>query len=174
MNKLYPFLALIVLGFTVSFAYSAPAASGLDKIAAYAGTWKSQTERFNTPYSKAGKETSTLRNDCWRSGDFYACHQIVNGKSAAMIVFTYDAKNDIYHNYTIPTDDGKAYSGGTLTIKGNVWTFPWEDTEKDKTTYFHNINKFTTPDTIEYRIEFSQDKIHWIVMAKGYEQKIKS
>ncbi|MGH8306955.1 MAG: hypothetical protein ACRER0_01635 [Gammaproteobacteria bacterium] len=172
MNKLYPFLALIVLGFSVSLAYAAPAASGLDKIEAYAGTWKTQTEHFNSPYSKAGKETSTLHNDCWRSGDFYACHQIVNGKSAALIVFTYSGKDGLYHSYAIPANGGDAGLGGELIIKGNIWTFPWDYKDKGKIVYFRVVNIFTAPGAIEYRQEFSNDKTHWTVMAKGHEARV--
>ena len=168
-----PLLSALVLGGGAAATNGQTAAGGgLDKIAVYAGTWKTETEHFPTPFSKAGKESTTLRNNCWRSSDFYACHQIVNGKSAALVVFTYDAKDDIYHSYAIPANGGKAGPGGKLLIKGNVWTFPWEFTDKDKTTWFHVINVFSTPDTIEYRQEFSTDMIHWTVMAKGHEVKI--
>ena len=162
------------LGLTVlTTTTRAAPATGLDVITAYAGTWKTRTEHLNSPYSKAGKETATLKNNCWRSGDFYACHQIVNGKSAALIVFTYDAKHKLYHNYAIPAGGGKAYPGGELFIKGNVWTFPWKYEDKGKTVYFHNINVFTAPNTIEYRIEYSTDRAHWTLMAKGREIKVR-
>lgn len=170
MNRLYSFCALIALVLVTSLANAAPAVSGLDKIEAYAGTWKTEAEHFSTPYSKAGQETTTLKNDCWRSGDFYACHQIVNGKSAALLVFTYDATSGIYHSYAIPANGGEPGLGGELIIKGNVWTFPWQFIDKGKTIYFRVINVFTTPHTIEYRQEYSADKLHWTLMAKGFEK----
>jgi hypothetical protein len=148
----------------------AEAATGIDKISAYAGTWKTETEHFATPYSKAGKESSTLRNDCWRSAGFYACDQFVNGESKALIVFTYNSKEDSYISYPIPTD-GSPASSGKLLIQGNVWTFPWEDKDNGKTVFFHVVNVFTSPGQIEYRQEFSTDNTHWTVMAKGLEKK---
>ena len=38
--------------------------AGIDAILAYAGTWKVHGERFATPFSNAGQEDTTLRNDC--------------------------------------------------------------------------------------------------------------
>ena len=173
MNKCLRAFLLIVLTATASLAYAAPAPAGLDKIAAYDGTWKGETEHFNTPYSKAGHETATIHNDCWRSGDFYVIHQTVNGKPQAVLsVYTYDAKADLYHVYGVPVNGDDPGAAGKLIIKDNVWTFPWEYNDKGKTIYFHVVNVFTTPTTIEYRQEFSADKIHWTVMAKGYEAKV--
>src|ERR1700751_444499 len=76
-------------------------AAGIDAIRAYAGTWKTEMEHLDTPYSKAGKESATLQNDCWMSGEFYACHQIVNGEPKALIVFTYDPNTKTYATYPI-------------------------------------------------------------------------
>lgn len=160
-----PILLLVLLGSAPSFR-----ADELDKITAYAGTWKIQTEHFNTAFSKAGKESSTLHNDCWRSAGFYACDQFVDGESKALIVFTYDAKEGVYRSYPIPSGGGEAGSG-KLIIRGNEWTFPWESTDGGKTTYFRVVNVFPGPDAIEYRQEFSTDKIHWTLMARGSEKK---
>jgi hypothetical protein len=143
---------------------------GINAIQAYEGTWKTEMEHFDTAYSKAGKESSTLQNDCWKSGEFYACHQIVNGESKALIVFTYDPKTKAYTTYPIMLD-GRAAGHGKLVIEGNVWTYPWENTENGKTTYFHVVNTFTTPKTIEFRQEYSTDQKSWTLMAKGTEVK---
>ena len=145
-------------------------AAGIDAIQAYEGTWKTEMEHFNTPYSKEGKESSTLRNDCWKSVEFYACHQIVNGESKALLVFTYDPKTRTYTSYPI-MNDGRAAGHGKLVIEGNVWTYPWEDTENGKTTYFRVVNTFTGPNRIEFRQEYSTDDQNWTVMAKGSEVK---
>ena len=145
-------------------------AAGVEVIQAYTGTWKIQTEHFATRFSKAGTESSTLKNDCWSSAGYFACDQFVNGESKDLIIFTRDPKEDIYHSYSVPADGGEAQSG-KLLIKGNVWTFPWEDKQDGKTIYFHVVNVFTAPGAIEYRQEFSEDQVHWTVMAKGLERK---
>jgi hypothetical protein len=58
-------------------------------------------------------------------------------------------------------------------IEGNVWTYPWEDNVNGTTVYFRVVNVFAAPDRIHYRQEFSVDKTHWTIMAKGTEQKQK-
>ena len=173
MNKHLSIILLIALASIASLAYAAPAPAGLDKIAAYDGTWKGATEHFNTPYSKAGHETATIHNDCWRNGDFYVIHQTVNGKPEAVLsVYTYDTKADLYHVYGIPVSGDDPGPAGKLIIKGSVWTFPWQYTDKGKTVYFRVVNTWSSPRTIEYRQEYSADKIHWSMMAKGYEVKV--
>ncbi len=146
--------------------------TGVEKIEAYQGTWKIETEHLDTRFSKAGKESSTLRNDCWRSAGFFVCDQFVNGESKALIAFTYDPKDEIFHSYSVPAG-GEGGGGGKLVIKGNVWTFPWEQKEDGKTVYFRVVNTFTDAGTIEYRQEFSEDQQHWTVTARGTEKKQK-
>jgi hypothetical protein len=167
---LYATLAAMVLP-CAALAQSSP--SGLDKIMAYAGTWKIQTEHFATEFSKPGKENSQLRNECWRSAGFYACDQFVDGESKALIVFTYDEKENVYYSHAIPATGGAGGGSGKLVIDGNVWTFPWEDKVDGKTVYFRVVNVFTAPDTIEYRQEYSRDNLAWTVNSKGIEKKEK-
>jgi hypothetical protein len=164
MNRLLPFLLFAI------FAHAAEP-TGIEKILAYKGTWKIETEHFKTRFSEPRKESSTLRNDCWRSGGYFVCDQFVNGESKDLIVFTHNAKDDTYNSYSVPSGGGEAGSG-KLLIKGNVWTFPWEDKQDGKTIYFQVVNTFTAPDAIEYRQEFSEDQVHWTVTAKGLEHRL--
>lgn len=144
---------------------------GIDAIMAYSGTWKVQGERFATAHSDAGKEDSTLRNDCWKSGAFVACNQYVNGDSKVLLVFTYHDTDKIYTSYPIPLN-GETVSPGRLQIVGNIWTFPWAVTQGETTIYFHVVNVFTSADHIDYAQEFSTDNVHWTTMAKGSETRI--
>jgi hypothetical protein len=145
-------------------------AGGVEVLSAYTGMWKSEVTSFDTAYSKAGKRSSTLRNDCWRGGDYFACHQIVDGESKALVVFTFDQKNN-YSSYpiTIGTDTVHA---GTLVITDKTWTFPWEISENSKTMHFRVVNVFVTPNTIDYSKEYSEDGQHWVTMEKGRENKL--
>lgn len=137
---------------------------------AYDGVWHIDTQHFATPYSKASHETSILRNECWKSGQYVACRQIVNGDSKALIVFTCkDARN--CSSYQIPPDGGDA-SSGELLIDGNTWTFPWSTSDHGKTTWFRVVNVWSTRDTIEYRQEFSTDQQHWTITASGHETHV--
>lgn len=176
----------LVIGFIIAFAADVTRAqearkppvigqqqptAGIDAILAYAGTWKINGERFATAHSDAGKEDTTLRNDCWKSGAYVACNQYVNGDSKVLLVFTYNDKQKMYTSYPIP-QNGDPASNGKLQIIGNVWTFPWQVTQGAQITFFHVVNVFTSPDHIEYAQEFSTDNVHWTTMAKGTETKI--
>ena len=180
------FSSLLVIGFSVLVAINCaraqdahkppvvgqqPPPPGIDAIMAYAGTWKVSGERYATAHSDAGKEDTTLRNDCWKSGGYVACKQIVNGDSKVLLVFTYNDQQKMYTSYPIPKN-GEGVSSGRLQIIGNVWTFPWQVTQGSQTTFFHVVNVFTSPDHIDYAQEFSTDNVHWTTMAKGTETKI--
>ena len=146
------------------------AADALDTISAYAGTWQLHVDHLKTEFSRERSEDMTIVNRCWRSTDYYACNQIVNGASAALIVFTYSAKTKQYATTTIvPEAEPHA---GTLIVDGATWTFPWQDTdEKGNVVYLRVVNTFSAPGTIEYRQEFSRDRQHWTVDARGHETK---
>ncbi|MGA9854919.1 MAG: hypothetical protein WBR29_06565 [Gammaproteobacteria bacterium] len=171
MNKPFILTLIICLLIFPAAFWAAPLPTGLDKLAVYAGTWKTETGHFDTPFSKAGKDSATIKNDCWRSGDYYACNQYLNGKSKVLLIYTYDAKHDTYTVYPIVAGDANVQPD-KLIIHGNVWTFPWETKEKGKTIYFHVIDAFTAIDTIEHREEYSMDKVRWYPMAQGYEKKL--
>lgn len=162
---------LFVLGHVFMAAAAPNAPKGVEVIWAYAGVWKVETEHFETVHSKAGHEKTTLRNACWKDGGYLASNQYVDGESKILIVFTYNEKENIYTSYQVPQDGGQPGTG-KLLIDGNVWTFPWQVTESDKTTYYRVVNIFDSPDKIEYRQEFSADKVHWTVTAKGSETRV--
>src|SRR3569833_3398667 len=143
---------------------------GIDSLMAYAGTWKVNGERFASAFCVAGKEESTLRNDCWKSGPYVACNQYVNGESKVLLVFTYSDLTKMYTSYPIPSD-GAAVGAGRLQIVGNVWTFPWEISQGGVTTYFHVVNVFKDRDHIDYAQEFSPDNVHWTKMALGSQTR---
>lgn len=161
---------VLALGSIEICAEAAEKSTGIDAIQAYAGDWNISIEHFDTAHSKASKETSTLHNDCWKSGAYFACNQYVNGDSKVLLVFTFDEKSNSYTSYQIPQGGGESGSG-KLLIDGNTWTFPWQEKEGDQITWYRVVNVFTDPATIEFRQEFSTDQVHWTLTAKGQEHK---
>ncbi len=147
-------------------------AEGIAAVGVYAGTWHTAIAYLDTPYSTARKETRTLTNDCWHSAEFFVCRQSVDGKSEALLVFFYNAKDRSYSTYPVAAG-ADAVQRAKLTIEGNVWTYPWQQTEKGKTTYFRVVNIFTSQDTIEFRQEYSLDQLHWERMAAGHEHRVR-
>lgn len=151
---------------------AAASGTGLDVIAAYAGTWQTDIRYQDTPYSKKYEAKYQLHNDCWRSAGYYACDQVVDGKSQALVVFTYDPAKG-YATYPIPAGGSSTIHAGRLMIDGKAWTFPWQTSKGGKTTYFHVINTWTSPDGIDFRQEYSEDGKQWQTMAEGHETRVK-
>ena len=172
-------VALLVTALRSQSAAPAPADPGnktadIDQIWQYAGTWHIQTESVDSPYSKAGKQTSTLQNDCWHSAGYVACRQIVDGDSKILIIFTCSHPDHTCTSYQIPAD-GSPASSGTMHIEGDTWTFPWQSSDKDgKTTYFRVVNVWSGPTTIDYRQEYSTDQVRWTATSTGHEFKTSS
>src|SRR5579859_2534286 len=147
-------------------------AVGLDAIAAYAGTWQTEVQYQDTAYSKKSEDKHQLHNECWRSAGYYACDQFVDGASKALLIFMYDPAKG-YTSYPIPAEGTATVHSGRLVIDGKVWTFPWEVENAGKTTYFHVVNTWTSPDSIEFRQEYSEDGKQWKTMAQGHESRVK-
>ena len=160
---------MVVAGLVAVNVLGQAKATGVEAIGAYAGTWKTQMDHLDTPYSKAGHEETTLKNDCWKSGTYFACRQIVDGDAKVLIVFTCKDEHQCT-SYQIPPGGGDAGSG-PVVLEGNTWTFPWSVTDAGKTTYFRVVNVWTSATTIEFRQEFSTDQEHWTKMATGHEVK---
>jgi hypothetical protein len=160
-------VALVAVALTpVVSAVAADKPAGIDALRAYEGSWKTSLQFFDTAHSKASTDKSALRNDCWKSGEYFACNQFVNGESKVLLVFTYDAAKNEYSSYQIPQGGGSA-SSGRLVIEGNRWTFPWQTGEGANTTWFRVLNTWDGPDKIEFRQEFSTDQVHWTLMGQG-------
>lgn len=174
MNRLWrngPLLVGVAIAvFSVSAAGQKSDAAGVEKVAAYAGTWTVDIQHVETPYSKPGHDHNTLRNECWRTGPYLACNQYVDGESKSLLVFTYDTKADRYTSYPVPADGSEA-GKGALLISGNTWTYPWESKDGGRTTYFRVVNTWVKPDEIEFRQEFSTDNVKWTEMAHGMEKR---
>lgn len=147
-------------------------AMGLERLRILAGTWKSNGERYATDYSKAGKSFATLHNDCWASGEFYACDQIVDGASKSLVIFSVDEKTGEYNSYAIGSQGGAAHHG-SLRIEGNTWTYADPPGASNIKVHFRTINVFTQPSVIHYRVEYSRDDKHWTTMLEGVETKQK-
>ena len=153
-------------------AAAAQPAQGLDRLTAYAGSWDLDVTHLETPYGKAGNEHHRLTNDCWRSKLFYVCQQSLDGDPKALLIFTYDAAQDRYASYPVVPGSEAAHAG-VLLIQGQDWIFPWDDSRDGKTTHFRVVNTWSSPDTIEFRQEYSADGAHWTPMATGHEQRAK-
>ncbi|HEX2668709.1 MAG TPA: hypothetical protein VHP13_10080 [Gammaproteobacteria bacterium] len=153
-------------------ALAADATSPLDRLNVFAGTWKTESEKFDTPYSSAGTVSSTLVNQCWKAGNFFICNQSVNGQSAVLLVFTYKG-GDSFNISNIPAAGGYA-SNGSLVVNGGVWTFPGQTHKFGQVVYFRTVNIYSDNDNLDYREEYSTDQQTWTLMAKGHEARLRN
>ena len=160
--------ALAASGLSVAADVPTP---DLDRLNVFAGTWKSDAENFDTIFSKAGKVSSTLVNQCWKAGVFFVCNQSVNGSSRVLLAFNYKAGDTYWVSY-VPSDSGHAISG-TLIISGGVWTYPEQQTHLGQTTYFRTVDIFSDTDNIDFREEFSTDNQTWTLMSQGHETRVR-
>src|SRR5579871_3882870 len=156
MRILFFAAALAVAATAMAADTPAPSATAdLDRLTPFSGTWKSDAENFDTPYSSAAKLSSTLVNQCWKAGAFFICNQAVNGVSRVLLVFTYKG-GDTYWISEVPADTGHAASS-TVIVSGGVWTFPGQSTKLGQTTYFRTVDIFNGTDSIDFREEYSTD-----------------
>lgn len=163
-------LTLVLGGSSVPlFAQSTP--NPMDVVLAYRGTWRAELDHLDATSGKSSRESSVIHNICWKSNEFAACNQVVNGESKILIVYTYNATESFYSsNMILP--NGVAAGKGKLIVSGNTWIFPWQSEEQGKTTYYRVVNEFTSRTHIEVRQEYSTDKVHWTQTMRGKEDKI--
>lgn len=143
---------------------------GLDKVTVLAGAWKTDGQSFDTDFSKAGHDTSKLRNDCWRSGEFYSCDQYINGESKTLITFTFNTGDGTYNTYAIRSGGAPATSG-KLKIDGDTWTYENPQSADSQPPYFRTVNTFRDAGTIHFTVQYTRDNLHWITMNQGVETK---
>jgi hypothetical protein len=155
-----------------SFAMAADAPSPLDQLSVFAGTWKSDTQNFKTPYSEESSGSYTLVNQCWKAGAFFVCNQSVEGVSRSLLVFSYKG-GDTYKEVAISADTGIG-SNGTLLVDGGVWTFPAESHKLGQVVYFRTVNVYNGNDNLDFREEYSDDQQTWTLMAKGHETRVRN
>ncbi len=152
-------------------AVSSATPAGLDVLSPYAGRWHTEFHFLDTPYSQKSDSVIDLRNECWRSAGYFVCDQFVGGESKALIIYTYDAASG-YTSFPIPVGAGEVHAGH-MDVQGKVWTFPWKTAKDGKTVYFHVTNTWDTPDSIQFRQEYSLDGQQWVPMAEGHETRIR-
>jgi hypothetical protein len=147
-------------------------ANEVDLIDIYAGSWAVEITQADTPFSHAGIENTAIRNDCWHSGEFQVCHQYVDGKSVALLVFDCRAASTACASYPItPESDG--VHRATVSVEGRTVIYPWQEEREGGTIYFRVVNTITSHGRIDYRREYSDDQVHWRTMATGHETRLR-
>jgi len=125
-------------------------------------------------FAPRGGRTSSLENRCERTGFFYVCEQILDGKSAALVVFRPQAPTAKGWSYSsralLPSGEGGAI-WSPLTIEGDEWIFGPSKGVDGKQAFERTVNRFDGPDHIRYESQTSADGDHWVTQSSGDEQR---
>jgi hypothetical protein len=168
-------LILLVLAFVLSQSISPAtlAATGdpYAPLQLYDGKW----DLASTP---AGHQITHLENHCVKTGLFFVCEQIVNGKSEALVVFLPLAISSAgtaqeYRMEVLNADASPASEWSKLTIDGDRWVYSWESMEDGKKISWRNINTFTGADQIHYEIQRLEALNTWKTVKDGQENRHK-
>jgi hypothetical protein len=164
-------LTLIVSALSVIAARGAAAASApadpYAPLALYGGHWR---------LAAAGQAKATdLVNHCARTGLFFACEQVVEGKSVALIVFLPTDRGDKGQNYrtqALDADGAAAHPWYDLTIDGDDWTYAHKGEKGGKPLFQRTLNHFTGADHIAFSVQTSPDGLAWTTVTSGQEERV--
>lgn len=149
-------------------------AKALNKLNAFVGTWKSEGNLYDTPFTKMGKSES-ISTCVWSPNKNYliADQIIIKGvvKQNDLSIYTYDPQSRKYRFWGVNRGNSRPYHTD-LSIDENIWRYTGSFKMEDTTVYTQTINRFISPSEVEFKSEYSFDKEHWITMSEGKEIKL--
>ena len=121
------------------------------------------------------KAPTNIENHCAQTGVFYSCEQIVDGKTAALVVFLPMSKTggEEYRTHVLTPDAKPSGNLHDLTIEGDKWFYTWNSTETGTKVFWRDVITFSGPDKIHFEIQSSADGNTWETQKQGDEQRIK-
>lgn len=135
----------------------------------YEGKWDSTT-------TIGEKEVVRIENHCTKTGFFFVCEQVVNGKTEALTVFLPIAKTvsggEEYKINGLLADASPPGAWNKLTIDADRWVYSWEDTDSGKKVSWRNVNQFSGTDRIHFEIQRSDDGATWKTVKGGDEVRV--
>lgn len=158
-------LALVLL-LALQTAASPSAADPFAPLAIYNGAWsvKAQHPFGNTP------GPDILQNRCTHGVAFYTCEQVVNGKSAALVIFTLSKEPGKFDVDNI-LPNGHASSDTDLFVKGDHWTYLSNSSAGHP--HYRTENYFKGPDSIHFdQFETTDDGKTWTKTNEGDEIRL--
>jgi hypothetical protein len=148
-------------------ALAIAAADPFAPLAVYNGTWSVHAQH---PFS-GGTGPDRLENHCTHGQAFLSCEQIVNGKPAALVVFTISKEPGKYDVDNI-RPNGYASSNTDLLINGDHWTFITHASAPGETRY-RTENVFHGPDAIHFeQFQSTDDGKTWTKTNEGDETRV--
>ena len=150
-------------------------ASELEKLGALLGHWNTSGEMKDTPYSKARTKSNDEMTCSWTPNHgFLVCDQIIHTLTETrndLSIYTYNEKQHTFSFFGLSRNDTEARTT-KLTIEGSLWTYFDESDEGGKHVQFRTTNQFSSPSTVIWRSEYSEDGVHWTLMGQGTDKRI--
>lgn len=160
----------LVLGQPVNAPSPKAVADPYAPLQLYQGSWDAETN--------GGKESAPthISNHCAKTGVFFVCEQLINGKSEALVVFLPTGASGATQNYRtmgLRVNHEKPGDWGNLEITGERWTYFGEGTENGAKVYWRTVNVFSGPDKIHFEMQGSADGKTWETKRSGEEHRVK-
>jgi hypothetical protein len=122
------------------------------------------------------KGPKLIENHCAQTGLFFSCEQVLDGKTAALVVLLPMVKTasggEDYRTQVLTPDAKPAGEWNKLTIEGDRWSYTWEATENGKKVQWRNVNTFSGSDRIHFEIQSCADGANWQTQQQGDEHRI--
>ena len=171
-------LRLVVTLFVCASTTLSAAVAGqeLDKLGAFQGHWRTTGEIKETRYSKAKIKSQDEMTCGWTSNHgFMICDQLIHAGGLInneLSIYTYNPAEHCFAFFGVARNDQQARTT-KLTITGNLWTYWDEEDDGGKHVSFRTTNRFVSPDRVEWRSEYSEDGMHWVLMGEGADTRIR-
>jgi hypothetical protein len=141
------------------------------KLGVLAGKWETEGTFTGT----TNKSSSTLECRWSPMGNYLVCEQLVSmmgNQQRQLSIYSYNSKDGTYV-YSTFRDPGATPSGGTVTIKGPLWTYSGSFTNGAKKTDMRTTNDFSSPGLEIFKTEASDDGgAHWKTVLEGKAKKV--
>ena len=136
----------------------------------YNGTWTVHTLH---PFGDGPTGVDEkLESHCTHGTAFVACEQVLNGKSAELIVYVPgEHPGEFYTKTVMPS--GLSTDRALMTISGNRWTYTAKVVVAGKTTTYRTENYFEGKDNIRFEEWESTDGTTWTKTNEGHETRVK-
>lgn len=161
-------VAGLVLGLALAGADPAAVAASTGGEDPYAPLGLYQGQWRLTP--AGGAMALEVSNHCARTGLFFACEQVVDGKPFALVVFQPTGgtpQRYTYRSQILQADGSAPGAWSEVTIEGPHWTYLSQGAVRRRT-----LNAFSGPDRIHYTVQHSADGLSWVTDSEGDEQRL--
>ena len=116
-----------------------------------------------------------LANHCARTGLFFACEQVVDGRPADLVVFLPQARTaaagQTYRTQALMADGAGVHSWHTLIIDGDRWTYLGDEPTPGAGVRDRTLNTFAGSDHIHFETQTSADGKTWTTTSGGDERR---